>query len=55
MKKHIRKVDMFGYPVTLNMKKKNKHNSLIGGIFTIICIGIVSFLFFSGLNELLRK
>ena len=37
LRKIIKKIDIFGYPVNLNFNKKsNFHNTILGGIFSIL-------------------
>lgn len=45
VKKTLLKLDIYGYPVTLNMRKNTKHKSTAGGIFSLLSITAIIFLF----------
>ena len=45
-KKWLKSIDSFGYVIPINFNKKgSRHNTLIGGILSLIC-NILIFLFF---------
>ena len=48
MKKHVlkqlRKIDIFGYPITLKFRGKDTFRTAVGGIFTLaIVLGLLSY------------
>ena len=46
----LRKVDKFGYPITLRYNDKDvKRKSLLGGVFSIICAAVISYILLGSL------
>ena len=55
-KEYIKSYDMFGYPVNLNFNKKGPiHNTLLGGIFSILINSLMLLYWFFRLDVLIHS
>ncbi|CAD8103183.1 unnamed protein product [Paramecium sonneborni] len=53
--KELRRVDIFGYQITLRMNQQSTYRSGLGGLMSIIVIGVMIWQFSSSFNSFLNK
>ncbi|CAD8187548.1 unnamed protein product [Paramecium octaurelia] len=51
----LRRVDIFGYQITLRMNQQSTYRTALGGVMSIIVIGVMIWQFSANFNSLLNK